>query len=64
MVDDTGLRTMRIPLNRGPGRISAAGFGTLDAGFRYLDYSERYHAAASSRHGTRWTSLQSVRRCA
>ena len=57
MVDDTGLRTTRIPLNQGQGGIPAVGFGTLlkdpastysvtldalEAGFRHLDCAERY----------------------
>jgi alcohol dehydrogenase (NADP+) len=57
MTESSDLRTNRIPLNHGAGRIPALGFGTLisdaavtitatrdalEAGFRHFDCAERY----------------------
>ena len=57
MIEASDLRTKRIPLNHGAGRIPALGFGTLipdpaetisatrnalEAGFRHFDCAERY----------------------
>jgi alcohol dehydrogenase (NADP+) len=57
MIESSDLRTMRMPLNHGDGRMPVLGFGTLipdaattlsatrgalDAGFRHFDCAERY----------------------
>src|SRR5271156_3948260 len=57
MIESSDLRTARLPLNHGTGRMPVLGFGTLipdaattisatrdalDAGFRHFDCAERY----------------------